>query len=187
MFFSKSVCFSFTIVFSLGKTPVLGQQRQHVNIHQERESEELRVRKGCTGRRRFWRASVWQTGRFTWGWVANTGHGRAENRSWKSQWNRMMWEYMETRLYNGFCGDALEQVAQGGCACPVPGGIEGQAGCGSGQPGLVVGDPAHSRGVETQWSLWSFSTQAVLWFCDFQGKKFWVMWGCPETVWPWVK
>ena len=37
-----------------------------------------------------------------------------------------------------------------------PGGIQGQAGCGSGQPGLVVGDPAHSSGVETQWSLWSF-------------------------------
>ena len=32
----------------------------------------------------------------------------------------------------------------------IPGGIQGQAGCGSGQPGLVVGDPAHSRGVETQ-------------------------------------
>jgi len=30
----------------------------------------------------------------------------------------------------------------------IPGGIEGQAGCGSGQPGLVVGDPAHSRGLE---------------------------------------
>ena len=27
--------------------------------------------------------------------------------------------------------------------------IEGQAGCGSGQPALVVGDPAHSRGVQT--------------------------------------
>ena len=27
---------------------------------------------------------------------------------------------------------------------PHPGGIQGQAGCGSGQPGLVVGDPAHS-------------------------------------------
>ena len=39
----------------------------------------------------------------------------------------------------------LEQVAQGGCGCPIPGGIQGQAGCGSGQPGLVVGDPAHSR------------------------------------------
>ena len=29
-------------------------------------------------------------------------------------------------------------------------GIEGQDGCGSGQPGLVAGDPAHSRGVETR-------------------------------------
>jgi len=36
------------------------------------------------------------------------------------------------------------QVAQGGCGCPIPGGIQGQAGCGSGQPGLLVGDPAHS-------------------------------------------
>jgi len=32
----------------------------------------------------------------------------------------------------------------------IPVGIQGQAGCGSGQPGLVVGDPAHSRGVEPQ-------------------------------------
>jgi len=47
-------------------------------------------------------------------------------------------------------GDALEQVAQGGCGCPIPGGIQGQAGCGSGQPDLVVGNPAHSRGVETR-------------------------------------
>ena len=42
--------------------------------------------------------------------------------------------------------EALEQVAQGGCGCPIPGGIQGQAGCGSGQPGLVIGGPAHSRG-----------------------------------------
>ena len=47
-------------------------------------------------------------------------------------------------------GDALEQVAQGGCGCPIPGGIQGQAGCGSGQPGLVAGDPAHSREVGIQ-------------------------------------
>jgi len=45
---------------------------------------------------------------------------------------------------------SLEQVAQGGCGCPIPGGIQGQAGCGSGQSGLGVGDPAHSRGVETR-------------------------------------
>ena len=31
---------------------------------------------------------------------------------------------------------------------PSLGGIQGQAGCGSGQPGLVVGDPAHSRGLK---------------------------------------
>ena len=43
---------------------------------------------------------------------------------------------------------SLEQVAQGGYGCPVPGYIQGQAGCGSGQPGLLVGDPAHSRGLE---------------------------------------
>ena len=33
------------------------------------------------------------------------------------------------------------------CGCPIPAGIQGQAGCGSGQPGLLVGDPAHSRGL----------------------------------------
>ena len=32
----------------------------------------------------------------------------------------------------------------------ISGCIQGQAGCGSGQPGLVVGDHAHSRGVETR-------------------------------------
>ena len=31
---------------------------------------------------------------------------------------------------------------------PIPGGIHGQAGCGSGQPGLLVGDPACSRGLK---------------------------------------
>jgi len=41
-----------------------------------------------------------------------------------------------------------EQVAQGGCGCPIPGGIQGQAGCGSGQSGLLVGNSAHSRGLK---------------------------------------
>ena len=43
----------------------------------------------------------------------------------------------------------MEQVAQGGCGCPIPGGIQVQAGCVAGQPGLMVGDPARSSGVET--------------------------------------
>jgi len=46
-------------------------------------------------------------------------------------------------------GNALAQAAQRGGGVTIPGGIQGQAGCGSGQPGLVIDDPAHSRGVET--------------------------------------
>ena len=51
---------------------------------------------------------------------------------------------------------SLEQVAQGDCGCPIPGCIQGQAGYVSGQPGLEVGDPAHSRGVETRCFFRSF-------------------------------
>jgi len=37
-------------------------------------------------------------------------------------------------------------------------GIQGQAGCGSGQPGLVVGSPARSRGVETMITVGHFTS-----------------------------
>ena len=43
-----------------------------------------------------------------------------------------------------FTGETLEQVAQRGCGYPLPGSIQGQAGCGS------HGNPAHGRGVETR-------------------------------------
>ena len=77
-------------------------------------------------------------------------------------WDREVWVRYQGEVFHTEGGDTLEQVAQGGCGCPVAGGIQGQAGCVSGQPGLVVGDCAHSREVETRWSLWSFSTQAIL-------------------------
>ena len=32
----------------------------------------------------------------------------------------------------------LEQAAQRSCGCFVPGGAQGQVGCGPGQPGLVL-------------------------------------------------
>ena len=35
-------------------------------------------------------------------------------------------------------GEVLEQSAQRGCGCPVPGGIQGQLGWGPGQPRLVL-------------------------------------------------
>lgn len=42
----------------------------------------------------------------------------------------------------------LEQVAQRGCGCPLPGITQGQAGWGCGQPGVERGVPAYSRGLE---------------------------------------
>jgi len=50
--------------------------------------------------------------------------------------------------FKGASTTSLGNLFQGGCGCPIPAGIQGQAGCGSGQPGLLVGDPAHSRGLE---------------------------------------
>ena len=44
--------------------------------------------------------------------------------------------------------EALEHVDKRGGGCPIPGRIQCQAGLVSGQPGLVVGDPARSRGLE---------------------------------------
>ena len=42
--------------------------------------------------------------------------------------------------------EVLAQAAQGGCGCPIPGGVQGHVGWGPGQPGLAldveVGDPA---------------------------------------------
>jgi len=40
-----------------------------------------------------------------------------------------------------------EALAQSSCGCPLPGSVQGQAGQGSEQPGLVEGVPAHDRGV----------------------------------------
>ena len=56
----------------------------------------------------------------------------------------MRWKFFTQRVVMHW------KIAQGCCGCPIPEGTQGQAGCGSGQSGLVVGDPAHSGGVETQ-------------------------------------
>ena len=44
-------------------------------------------------------------------------------------------------------GKVLEQAAQIGCGCPVPGGVQGQVRWGPGQPELVGSSPAHRRRV----------------------------------------
>ena len=57
---------------------------------------------------------------------------------------------MPIGVTEGKGSEAPAQAVQGCGGRPIPGGIQGQAGCGSGQPGLVVGNPEHSRGVETR-------------------------------------
>ena len=44
----------------------------------------------------------------------------------------------------------LKQFAQKGWGCPISGGSQGQVGWDPGQPDLVAGNLAHSRGVETK-------------------------------------
>ena len=44
--------------------------------------------------------------------------------------------------------EALEQVAQGSCGCPLPGSVQGQVGWGFEQPGLVEGVFACGGGLE---------------------------------------
>jgi len=46
--------------------------------------------------------------------------------------------------------EALAQVTQRSCGCPLPGSVQGQVGWGSEQPGLVDGVPAHGKGVGTR-------------------------------------
>ena len=47
-------------------------------------------------------------------------------------------------------GEALAQVAQRSCGCPLPGSVPGQAGWSSEHPGLVEAVPADGRGVGTR-------------------------------------
>ena len=56
----------------------------------------------------------------------------------------------------------LEQVVQGGCECPIPGGIKSQAGCGSGKPGLWLVTWHIAGGLKLDGHCGPFSTQAIL-------------------------
>jgi len=63
----------------------------------------------------------------------------------------MMFGPQSHRQYNKkLGGEALDQVAQRSCGCPLLGRVPGQVGWGFEQLGLVEGVPAHDRGVGTK-------------------------------------
>lgn len=63
-------------------------------------------------------------------------------------------------------GEMLEEAAQIGSRCPIPGDVQGQVGWDPGQPDLVpylvVGNLVLQQGVGTKWSLRSLPTQIIL-------------------------
>ena len=56
----------------------------------------------------------------------------------------------------------LEQVAQRDCGCPLSGNIQGQAGWGFEQPGLVGGIPAYSRDLKSPFQPTAFYDSVTL-------------------------
>ena len=52
------------------------------------------------------------------------------------------------KMFYDKAGETLEQAAQRGGGCPIPGDILGQAGRGSEQSDGAVGVPVHCGGVE---------------------------------------
>ena len=70
----------------------------------------------------------------------------------------------------------MEQVAQQGCGCPLPDGVQGQAGWGFEQPGLAGGVPAYSRVLERgdlkgPFQCKSFHDSMIHFNCSLQNLK----------------
>jgi len=47
-------------------------------------------------------------------------------------------------------GEAVKQVAQKDCGCPIPGGVQDQVGWGPGQPHLMSANPIHGQEIGTK-------------------------------------
>ena len=64
---------------------------------------------------------------------------------------------LEGENFHRRSSEALEQAAQRSCGCPIPGGVQGQDGWGTGQPDLLADNSVYGRGVGSRWSLMSLA------------------------------
>jgi len=109
-------------LFSLGKRRLRGDLRvacQYLKVAYRKDAENL-FTKACCDRTR------------SNGFKLREGRFRLDRRR---------------KFFTVSCGETLEQLAQRGGQCPIPGNIPGQAGWGSEQPDPVEDVPAHCRGV----------------------------------------
>jgi len=88
----------------------------------------------------------------------NGAYKRGEEGLFTGAWSDKTWDngfrlnrirYKKEILHSEY-GEAVEQVAQRSCGCPLPGSVPGQAGWSFEQPRLVEGVPAHGRWVGTR-------------------------------------
>ncbi|PKU43552.1 hypothetical protein llap_6156 [Limosa lapponica baueri] len=76
-------------------------------------------------------------------------------REWRDSTMGNGFKLEEGRIFYYEGGETLEQVAQRSCGCPIPGGVQGQAGGGLEQPGVVGGVPAQGRGWQRVVRHWN--------------------------------
>ena len=63
-------------------------------------------------------------------------------------WFIRTWTGCKEEVFYSKGGEALEQVAQRGGGCPIPGDVQGQAGWGSERPDWAVDVPVHHRELD---------------------------------------
>ena len=112
-----------------------------------------------TGKREISLPYSWRGERKTWG---TTGQRASPLCLGRSQ-NTLIWLDVRGKFFTQGVVRWLEKVAQRGCGCPISRSIQAQVERDPGQPDLVYGNLAHSRGAKSRLSLRFPPNYAIPW------------------------